>query len=190
MPDDFRAASRAIALVFFVNGTMFGAWGSRIPALRDRLDLSTGELGIALAFVAGGALMAMPLAGSLAARVGSRTPTRAFVLPMCFVPLLTVLAPSFGVLLGAMALLGATNGSLDVSMNTQGTTIEQRRGRLLLGRLHAAFSAGGLAGAASGALAAEAGIGVGTHLAVVGAVLAVAVAVTGRALLGGFSWIS
>ena len=181
----FRPAASAIALVFFVNGAMFGAWGSRLPELRDRLDLTAGELGIALACVAAGALVAMPLAGSLAARIGSRTPTRVFVLPMCLVPLLTVSAPSFGLLLVAMALLGATNGSLDVSMNTQGTTIEQRRGTLLLGRLHAAFSGGGLVGAASGALALAAGLTVVAHLAILGAVFAVATFVTGRALLGG-----
>ena len=184
-PAALRRAAVAIALIFFVNGTMIGAWGSRIPALRDRLDLSTGQLGIALAFVAAGALIAMPLAGSLAARVGSRPPTRVFVLAMCGVPVLSAVAPSFGLLLLAALALGAANGGVDVAMNTQGTTIEQRRGRLLLGRLHAAFSAGGLAGAASGALAVEAGLSAAAHLTILGALCAAAVAATSGALVGG-----
>ena len=86
---------------------------------------------------------------------------------MCVVPLLAAArARRSALLLVAVALLGAANGALDVAMNTQGTTIEQRRGRLLLGRLHAAFSAGGLAGAASGALAVAAGADAGAHLAI------------------------
>jgi Major Facilitator Superfamily len=181
----FRSAAVAVAIVFFVNGALVGAWGSRIPALRDRLDLGTGQLGIMLALVAAGALLSMPLSGSWAARAGSRTPTRFFVLAMCVAPLLTALAPSYGVVLLAAFALGAANGGVDVAMNTQGTTVEQRRGKLLLGRLHAAFSAGGLAGAASGALAVEAGLGVTAHLAIVGAVAAAATLTTGGALLTG-----
>jgi MFS family permease len=180
-----RRAAVAVALVFFVNGTLVGAWGSRIPALRSRLDLGTGELGIMLALVAAGALVAMPLSGSWSARAGSRRPTRSFVLAMCVAPLLTALAPSYAVVLVAALALGAANGGVDVAMNTQGTTVEQRRGRLLLGRLHAAFSAGGLAGAASGALAVEAGLGASAHLALLGAIAAAVVLATGGSLLGG-----
>src|SRR3712207_5865079 len=46
------SAARAIALVFFSNGLLLGAWAARIPALREDLSLSDGELGIVLALVA------------------------------------------------------------------------------------------------------------------------------------------
>ena len=70
-------------------------------------------------------------------------------------------------------------------MNTQGTTIERRRGRLLLGRLHAAFSAGGFVGAGAGALAVSADLGAAAHLALAGAVGAVAALAAARHLVGG-----
>jgi MFS family permease len=180
-----RSAARAIAFVFFANGAMLGAWGSRIPAIRDRLELSDGQLGIALAGLAAGALVAMPLAGSWSARAGSRLPTTVFILAMCVMPAAAAAMPSFALLIVAALAVGAANGGVDVAMNTQGSTIEQRRGRLLLGRLHAAFSTGGLVGAASGALAVAAGLGATAHLALAGAVVGSAALVASRFLVGG-----
>ena len=160
--------ARAIALVFFANGLMIGSWAARIPALRDDLGIGDGRLGIALAFVAAGALATMPLSGALVARRGSRPPTRAFMALMCVTPILPFLVGSYALLLPAAFLLGAANGGVDVAMNAQGSTIEKRTGRLLLGRLHAAFSAGGLAGAATGALAAAAALEPSAHLVAAG----------------------
>jgi len=60
-------------------------------------------------------------------------------------------------------------GSLDVSMNVHGVTVERRYGRPILSSFHAAFSLGGLAGAGLGALVAGAGVDVRAHLAVAAA---------------------
>jgi MFS family permease len=177
------SAARAIALVFFVNGLMVGSWAARIPALRDGLGIGDGELGIALAFVAAGALATMPLSGALVARLGSRPPTRVFIALMCVAPVLPFLVPSFALLLAAAFALGAANGGVDVAMNAQGATVEKRAGRLLFGRLHAAFSAGGLAGAATGALAAGLGIDARANLAIAGALCAAVTLPATRGLL-------
>jgi len=164
---------------------LFGGWAARLPALQDRLRLSEGELGLALAGVALGALVSMTLAGAWAAHSGSRQPTRVLLAVMCTAPALTMVAPSYGWLLVAMAFLGFSNGGLDVSMNTQGATIERRRGRLLLGRLHAAFSGGGLAGAATGALVAGAAIDPVLHLGVAAALGAAVALPATRSLVRG-----
>jgi MFS family permease len=183
--DRFRNPRFAITLVFGLNGALYGSWAARIPAVQNRLDLGAGQLGIALAGVAAGALLAMPLAGSWAARIGSRRVTRAGLVGACVSVALVALAPSLGVLVLATLLLGMTNGSLDVAMNAQGTAIERRSGRLILGSLHAAFSAGGLVGALTGAAAAGAGLDVRVHLALLGA-LALALGLTAtRHLLPG-----
>ena len=175
--------ARAIALVFFVNGLLSGAWGSRLPALRDELGIGDGELGIALALIAAGALSAMPLSGAWTARRGSRRPTRVFVALFCLAVPLAYAAPSYALLLPAAFFIGVANGGVDVAMNAQGTTIERRTGRLLLGRLHAAFSGGGLAGAGAGAIAASAGVAATTQMVVLGAVGAVAAVLATRVLL-------
>jgi MFS family permease len=96
---------------------------------------------------------------------------------------LAALAPSLGVLVLATLAYGAANGALDVAMNTQGTSVEHRAGRLILSSLHAGFSAGGLVGALLGAAAAAGDVDVRVHLAIVGGLaLAIGLPIT-RSLL-------
>ena len=66
-----------------------------------------------------------------------------------------------------------------MAANAQGLALERRYGRSILSSFHAAFSAGGLAGAGLGALAAAAGIGPRAHFG------ALALAAGGGALAGG-----
>jgi MFS family permease len=166
---DARRARGAVTAIFFLNGLLFGAWAARIPAIRDRLALSDGELGLALAFLPVGAIIAMPLAGALAARAGSRRATRAAFALACTTIGLVAFAPSLAAFAALAFALGVGMGSLDVSMNVHGVTVERRYGRPILSSFHAAFSLGGLAGAGLGALVAGAGVDVRVHLAVAAA---------------------
>ena len=75
-PRALRHARVAVAAVFFLDGMGFGNWVVRIPAVRERLGLGEGALGLALLGVAVGALIAMPVAGRLVGRRGSRPVTR------------------------------------------------------------------------------------------------------------------
>ena len=67
-----RQARGAVTVVFALNGLIFGSWAARIPAVRDHVGLSHGQLGLALACAAIGSICAMPAAGARAARIGSR----------------------------------------------------------------------------------------------------------------------
>lgn len=167
---DARRARGAVTAIFLLNGLLFGSWAARIPAIRDRLGLSDGELGVALAFLPIGAILAMPAAGALAARMGSRRATRLAFALACIATGVVALAPSLAVLAAIALGVGVAMGSLDVSMNVHGVTVERRYGRPILSGFHAAFSLGGLAGAALGALAAAADLDVRVHLAVAAAV--------------------
>ena len=166
---EVRRARAAVTAIFLLNGLLFGTWAARIPAIRDRLDLSDGELGLALAFLPIGAIVAMPLAGGFAARVGSRRATRLAFGLACTTVGVVALAPSLLVFAFLAFGVGIGMGSCDVSMNVHGVTVERRYGRPILSGFHAAFSLGGLAGAAFGALAAGAGLDVRIHLAAVSA---------------------
>eukprot|EP01035_Chromulina_nebulosa_P044595 gene44595-60403_t len=65
----------AISLVFFCNGAGFASWVSRIPAVREGLGLTEGELGTALLAMAAGALISFPLAGRAIGQFGARQVT-------------------------------------------------------------------------------------------------------------------
>jgi MFS family permease len=178
-------ARGAVAAVFFLNGLIFGSWAARIPAVRDRVGLSDGELGIALACAAIGSIVAMPIAGGRAARIGSRRATRVALGLMSLAVAVVALAPSLPALCALLLFLGAAMGSCDVTMNAHGVEVERRYERPILAGFHAAFSIGGLAGAALGALAAAADLDVRAHLALVGALAATVGLTWSRRFLGG-----
>lgn len=127
----------------------------------------------------------LPFAGWLASHRGSRSPTRLGLLIASAGLTLAAFAPSFAVLLPAACILGAGIGTLDVSANAHGVTVENRLGRPVLSALHGAWSFGLLGGAGLGALAAAAGYGPRIIFPVVAAAtVAVAAFVTPRLLRG------
>ncbi|MGZ8376950.1 MAG: MFS transporter [Gemmatirosa sp.] len=168
-----RSARIAVATVFFLDGAGFANWVVRIPAVQERLGLGVGALGVALLGVAVGALVAMPIAGWLIARHGSRPVTRAGVLAFAASLALPALTMGLAALTAALVLLGATSGVMGVAMNAQAATVERRYARPIMASFHALFSLGGLVGAVTGGLAASRGLGLAPHLAIVAGIIAV-----------------
>ncbi|MBE3568279.1 MAG: MFS transporter, partial [Thermogemmatispora sp.] len=83
--------------------------------------------------------------------------------------------PSLPFLIMALALLGASSGAMDISMNTQGVAVEHLYGRPLLNSFHACYSLGSLGGALAGGLIAGWNIPLPAHfggIALAGAILA------------------
>jgi predicted MFS family arabinose efflux permease len=178
-----RRARVATSIVFAVHGAVVGSFATRIPWIRDRLDLGAGELGLALVVPALGALLAMPATGSLVHRIPGRAITRLLVGAFCLVLALPALAPSLGWLCLFLLAFGALNGMADIAMNTQGVLVEERAGRSIMSGLHAAWSIGGIAGGAIGALAAHAGLDARVHLGAMALGLFAVAGVAGRGLL-------
>jgi MFS family permease len=149
-----RAARLAVTVVFFASGASYGSWVARVPALREGLDATKSELGLALFGVAAGAIVMLPVAGWLSARLGSRRVTQGGLLGVAISLPLIGLAPSLLTLTLAFALFGAAGAALDLAMNAHGVAVEGRYERPILSAFHAAFSLGGLAGAGAGGIAA------------------------------------
>jgi MFS family permease len=172
----------AVAVVFFANGAGFASWVSRIPAVRQALSLSDGQLGSALFALGAGALVAFPLAGRGCAVLGARTLTLAASFAYCFVlphPALVGLLPSLAL---SLFVLGAASGAMDVAMNALAAEVEMRRGRPIMSSLHGMWSAGGLAGAMAGGLMARWQVSPALHLGGVALLLALAVFAARRGL--------
>src|SRR5215212_10946598 len=177
------AARLAVLGIFFLSGFGFASWAVRIPAVQGRLDLGEGLLGVALLGMAAGSLVSMPLAGWLVSRLGSRPVVGATALAFFLALPLLAVAPSLALLVSALALAGASGGSLDVSMNAQAVAVEKGYGRPIMSSFHAAFSLGGLAGAALGGAVAASGVGVAPHLAGIAGLSLAALAISYRRML-------
>ena len=149
-------------------------WAARIPAIQANLALGVGTLGLALLGGGLGTLLVMLPTGALIARRGSRLVARWLALPMCIALVCLALATDALTLFAAMVLWGATAAALDVAMNAQGATIEQRRGRPIMSSLHGLWSVGSMSGAVIGAFVAGLGISVRVHFLVAAPLLFVA----------------
>jgi fucose permease len=171
-----RPARVAVATLFFVNGALFAGWVTRVPDVRDRIGAGEAELGLALLGVAAGSLLSMPVAGWASARWGARPVAAAGGLAGCASIPLPALAQDVPQLAGALFLIGATFGALDVAMNVEAIAVERAYGRPIMPSFHGWFSTGGLVGALAGGALAGAGVGAPGHLAATSAAGAAAVA--------------
>ena len=167
------AGVRATYAAFIATGFAFASWASEIPQVRDRLSLSSSELGLVLLSIAAGSVIALPLAGPLVAHVGSRRSVQAMSL-LSGAALVAIGLGSLGgvvPLVVALFFLGFAQGGWDVAMNVQGAVVERRLGRAIMPRFHAGFSIGTVAGALSGAGLVALGVPVLAHLVAAGALV-------------------
>jgi MFS family permease len=152
--------------VFFLSGAGHGSWAPRLAEIKAHVGASDGQMGLALLMIAFGALLAMPTAGWLAARHGSRPVTAATALAHGLAFPLIAFASSPVSLGGAFFLYGFAVGALDVSMNVQAASVEARYGRPIMSSLHGVFSVGDIAGALGAGAAAYLALGLVPHLAI------------------------
>ena len=178
-----RAARIAVSVLFFANGAIAASVLPRLPAIKDSLDLTNSELGVALAAGPIGGLLMGLFAGALIARFGSGrvatvtgTATAGLVLGVGF-------AGSWAVLALAFLVMGAFDATMDAAMNAHGIGVQRRYGRSILQGFHGMWSVGSVIAGAAGAIAAGLSIPVEVHLGLVGLAMAVAILATGRAML-------
>ena len=185
MTTDVRpTASRcAVSALFFVNGAILASWVPYVPMVKQRLGIGDGLLGVVLLFMAIGALGALPFAGTLVGRLGSRTVSVGAGLGLCLSLPLPILAPTPFLVALALLFFGAFNSTLDVAMNAQAVEVEQRRGRALMSSFHAMFSVGGLAGALLSSVIAAAGVGAADHILAAALLGSVAILIARSALI-------
>ncbi|MFE0040282.1 MFS transporter [Streptomyces sp. NPDC059015] len=150
-------ARGAVAAVFCVHGAVTGSFATRIPWIQDHAGVSAGQLGLALAFPAIGASLAMPLAGAVSHRFGARTALRGLLALWTLSLALPALSPDVYALCVALFVYGATAGMSDVAMNALGVEVENRLDRSIMSGLHGMWSVGALLGSAAGTVAAHLG---------------------------------
>ncbi|MEU9585697.1 MFS transporter [Streptomyces werraensis] len=172
-PHEVKRARYAVAAVFAVHGAVTGSFATRVPWIQDHAGVSAGQLGLALAFPALGASLAMPLAGGISHRFGARNALRGLLALWTLALVLPSLAPNLLTLCLALFVYGATAGMSDVAMNALGVEVENRLDRSIMSGLHGMWSVGAVVGSAAGTLAAHLGSDARLHHALAAAVLTV-----------------
>lgn len=144
--------------MFILNGALFGIWASRIPAVRDRLDLTHEALGYGLLFMAAGAVCSFPVTGRLTDRFGAVALTRVIAVLYTLSLILLAMAGGFWTLAAFLFVFGAFHGSMDVAMNAWAAEVEQAYRKPVMSSFHAMWSLGAGLGALSGYGAVQMGL--------------------------------
>ena len=159
-----------------------------MPAIKEQTGASPAALGLALLGLSAGAVATMLIAGALCRRLGSQRVAVGSCTLLSVTLVLPALARSATTLGLALLVFGAAYGCLNVAMNSIAVDLVAALRRPVMPSFHAAWSFGGLAGAALGGLLAP-------HLSPLRDLLLVALAgllvsgVAGHTLLASARWL-
>src|SRR5699024_9192965 len=132
--------------------------------------LTDGTLGLLLLGIAVGVLTALSVVGGLIQRYGSHRVTTVGAIALALILPILALMPHPIILWIALVVFGMGMSAMDMAMNVQAVEIEQRRQKPTMSSFHAAYSIGGVSGAAFGAAMASLSLPLFGHFAIVGAV--------------------
>ena len=176
-PAAVTSARNGDFIVFGVNGFVFASWMSRVPDIKQVLDIAAGQLSLLLLALSVGSMCGLPLAGRIAHRLGAAGTVRlgTFIsMPgVVWSAVAIELHAPLPLIMPGMFLIGLGIGIWDVAQNLEGTVIERALSRSIMPWFHATFSAGTVAGALIGAGIVWLGVPIGVHL-IAAAVLTVA----------------
>jgi fucose permease len=181
-----RTASVAVFTVFALAGFNFSTWAARLPAVRDALELSEGQMGLLLLVGSCGSLVALPLSGLVVTRIGAPRAVLGFAVVNASGLAIAATGAALGqvvVTAAGLVVFGVGTGVWDAAMNLEGAIVEQKLGRTVMPRYHAGFSLGTVVAAGVAAVLAFVDVPVQVHIPVAVALSTVVVAFAVRSFL-------
>lgn len=154
----------AVSALFVANAVAPAAVVPRLAEIQASLGMTDAGLGLVLAVGALGGVIVGPVAGPLAARVG--TARLAVVSLLLLVPVLPVigLASQAWVLALLLCWVGATDAVMDAAQNAHALRVQSIYGRSIINAFHGFWSLGAVLGAALGAASLVLGVPLGWFL--------------------------
>jgi MFS family permease len=141
-----------IGILFFLCGLNFATWATRIPDFKKVFNLTEAELGTMLMGLPIGSLVSLPLAGWLIAKYNSKVICLfAVCLYTCIIPLIGYSSTATQ-LFSVLFLFGMSGDILNIAMNTQVITLENKLSKIVMSSFHGIFSIGLMLGALLGSL--------------------------------------
>ena len=136
----------ALSTFFFLAGFSFSSWTSRIPTIKNALNLNEAELGSILFAMPVASMIGLPLSSWLVTRFETRIPlTIGFLLNALCLSLIGF-ADSATLLVVALVLYAFCTRVLNISLNTQAINLQNQYGRKINGAFHGLWSTGGIVG--------------------------------------------
>lgn len=141
----------AMLSFFLAQGLCFSSWASRIPDIKQTFDVNYAFYwGLVLFLIPVGKFIAIPLAGYLVSRLGSRTMVQASILGYALSLFSIGMATNIYVLGTCLFFFGVFWNLCDISLNTQAIGIERTFGRTIMASFHGGWSLAACLGALIG----------------------------------------
>jgi MFS family permease len=143
---------RANAVYFFISGFGYSSWTSRIPGIKESLNLNDAHFGTLLFMMPLGLIITMPFTGKLLDHYKSRTIM--LIGALMYNGVLACLGFSgYTWVLGiVLFFFGSSRNLMNLSINAQAIGVQALYSRSILSSFHAVWSMAGFAGAAFGYL--------------------------------------
>ncbi|WP_437399440.1 MFS transporter [Flagellimonas lutimaris] len=132
------------AWVFTSINIWFGTWAIYIPTVKEKLDIDKADLGIALFCLSLGVFTIFPVASKIINKLGVGRASWYGVVGVSVTAMLPLMAPNYYLLMAALYLFGASNGFIDIAINTLVTEIEKEDKQNFMSAAHGFFSLGGI----------------------------------------------
>ena len=172
----------SISIYFYILGFIFSSWASRIPQVKDKFHLNEAELGGVLFMLPLGALAALPFSGWLVHRLSSRIMSIASALIYTILLYSIAIADTVFALSFILFGFGMIGNFGNISMNSQGISIQHRINKPILSSLHAMWSIGAFSAAAISGWTMKMGYSTAMHFTIVSLIAAVII-ITGSFFL-------
>lgn len=132
---------------YFIAGFGLAVWAPLVPYVRLHIPMTDAIFGLLLLCIGVGSLCCMPVSAMLTNRFSIRRCL--FVLTLILLCTLLVIATAASLWVTGLALFafGGSLGVLDVVLNIQGLSVENRANRSMMSNFHGMFSVGTIVGA-------------------------------------------
>lgn len=181
--DTLRRKRIAVGSYYFVPGLVFASWASRIPDVKEMLQLSDGSLGSVLFAIPMGQVAMMAFSGVLVSKLGSRLTIILSILLYSMVLLAMGLSGNVTSLFISLFCFGLMANVMNIATNTQAVFLENMYGRNIMSSFHGMWSLGGFVGGIIGAAFAATPLPIAVHFGVILCIAALIVASGARHLV-------
>ncbi|MCC8200056.1 MAG: MFS transporter [Tannerellaceae bacterium] len=141
----------AMLSFFLAQGLCFASWASRIPDIKDIFEVHYAFYwGLVLFLIPVGKFIAIPLAGYLISKLGSRTMVQVSISGYAFSLFAVGIASTIWMLGIFLFCFGVFWNLCDISLNTQAIGIERLYGKTIMASFHGGWSLAACLGALIG----------------------------------------
>lgn len=164
----------ALSIYFFLSGICFATWASRIPTIKEFFNFNDAVLGSVLMVMPVGSILGVPFSGWLVSKFDSRTPLIYSFVGFSISLVAIGYAPTPFLLVLSLGFFSFCLRLINISMNTQSISLQNKYKKKIVGSFHGIWSLGGLIGVGFSTVMVKMGVPLNIHVLIIGVITVVA----------------